>query len=504
MDTTWPSAEDWNALNQSIQGVLIRTTPAASACYHGNPFDVPQACKEVKENWALASYQAQLPEGIDYPIYGNNSCLPPGATGYTEGKGCEIGGSPQYVVNATTEQQVATAMLWASQRNIRIVVKGTGHDLNGRYVSASPLVRTHCRFGHIISERLISITLALTWREWHSECTHCWQWKQLGFRLLCRAPSQQSPRWRRRSDCWPGRIYSGRRAWPLIQLAADQILKATVITTDGHRLVANEQQNKDLLWAIRGGGAGQYGVVTEYVLKAYPAPTNVVTGGLSVRASGNTNVSETATWNALASLARTIPDAMDTGLAGIMTAATGQSAMSFLSLNETVAGVAISLSFFGYNMTTTTMNNILISLAANVTAESDNRSLVITRSTPVVYPSFLSFFNSTNTSPSSAGEVSLISSRLLGREELSELPRNKLVSYLQQVLRGQNEKTGSLLLFGFQGGPGPANVPTNMRGSLNTTWRKAYVHALTTGASINATGIPSQSLAAAGEWMGYY
>jgi len=41
---------------------------------------------------------------------------------------------PQYIVNATEEGDVAAAMKWAVERNVRIVVKGTGHDLNGRYV----------------------------------------------------------------------------------------------------------------------------------------------------------------------------------------------------------------------------------------------------------------------------------------------------------------------------------------------------------------------------------
>lgn len=73
-------------------------------------------------------------------MYANNSCLPQGATGYTKDRGCEIGGLPQYIVNATTERQIATALKWASHKNIRVVVKGTGHDLNGRYVTYSKLI----------------------------------------------------------------------------------------------------------------------------------------------------------------------------------------------------------------------------------------------------------------------------------------------------------------------------------------------------------------------------
>lgn len=102
-DPTWPSAREWSAFNKSIDGTLIRTAPAASACYPGNPFNVSHSCNEVKHNWTQAAYQAKLPEGIDSPLYANNSCLPPGAEGYNASKGCAVGGYPAYIVNAATE-----------------------------------------------------------------------------------------------------------------------------------------------------------------------------------------------------------------------------------------------------------------------------------------------------------------------------------------------------------------------------------------------------------------
>lgn len=45
-----------------------------------------------------------------------------------------MGGYPQFVVNTTSAEDIAYSMKWAAERNIRIVVKGTGHELNGRYV----------------------------------------------------------------------------------------------------------------------------------------------------------------------------------------------------------------------------------------------------------------------------------------------------------------------------------------------------------------------------------
>lgn len=133
-DAEWPSHADWAFLNSSIDNRLLSTVPVASSCWNGNPFDSSVACSTIQSNWTNASWQSQFPESIDYPIFANNSCLPPNAPGYVAERGCLIGGMPQYIVNATTEAQIATALQWAAARNIRVVVKGTGHDLNGRYV----------------------------------------------------------------------------------------------------------------------------------------------------------------------------------------------------------------------------------------------------------------------------------------------------------------------------------------------------------------------------------
>lgn len=42
---------------------------------------------------------------------------------------------PRYVVNATGAEQIARALEWAGRRGLRVVVKGTGHDLAGRWVT---------------------------------------------------------------------------------------------------------------------------------------------------------------------------------------------------------------------------------------------------------------------------------------------------------------------------------------------------------------------------------
>jgi hypothetical protein len=128
----WPRAQDWSALNQSTNGALIRTSPVASSCFDGNPFASAIGCDEVQKNWFYSAFHADQPESIGYSYWANNSCVPPNDYAYPEAQRCELGGLPQYILHATSAEQIATATKWASSRDIRIVVKGTGHDLNGR------------------------------------------------------------------------------------------------------------------------------------------------------------------------------------------------------------------------------------------------------------------------------------------------------------------------------------------------------------------------------------
>jgi FAD/FMN-containing dehydrogenase len=60
-----------------------------------------------------------------------------------------------------------------------------------------------------------------------------------------------------------------------VGIASDKVTSATVVLANGRTVTASASQNPDLFWAIRGGGGGNFGVVTEF--KVTPTPITLVT-----------------------------------------------------------------------------------------------------------------------------------------------------------------------------------------------------------------------------------
>jgi FAD/FMN-containing dehydrogenase len=60
-------------------------------------------------------------------------------------------------------------------------------------------------------------------------------------------------------------------------MTIDNLFSADVITADGKKIRASENENADMFWAIRGGG-GNFGVVTQYEFKLHPVGPEILAG----------------------------------------------------------------------------------------------------------------------------------------------------------------------------------------------------------------------------------
>lgn len=92
-------------------------------------------------------------------------------------------------------------------------------------------------------------------------------------------------------------------------LGADQTLAMTVVTASGEVVTASRTQNSDLYWALSGGGGGNYGVVVDMTVKAYP---DAVIGGASLEVFMANTTSE-GFEKAVASFHELLPGMVDAG-----------------------------------------------------------------------------------------------------------------------------------------------------------------------------------------------
>ncbi|KAI0906301.1 hypothetical protein F4823DRAFT_607600 [Ustulina deusta] len=196
------------------------------------------------------------------PYFANNSCNP----FLPKPSLCAIGTYASYSVNISQPMDIARTLWFATYFNIRVVIKNTGHDYNGKSTGAGAIsLWTHnLKRIDIIDYKSVNYT---------------------GKAIKVGAGVQVEEAYTAASvrgltvvggEC-PTVGYAGGYTQggghsalsSMYGLAADQVLEWEVVDGRGRLLKANPSVNPDLYWALCGGGGGSFGVVTSMTSKAY-------------------------------------------------------------------------------------------------------------------------------------------------------------------------------------------------------------------------------------------
>lgn len=127
-DACWPTVDEWNDFNSSVNGRLLSSRPTAHVC-HGIEYN-NALCEIAKAKWASSDWRVAQPGGYSAILWelGQDQCFIDSAVSDP----CQQGLVADYTVNASSIDDIRKAVRWASKKNLLFTVKNTGHDHLGR------------------------------------------------------------------------------------------------------------------------------------------------------------------------------------------------------------------------------------------------------------------------------------------------------------------------------------------------------------------------------------
>ncbi|TDL29768.1 FAD-binding domain-containing protein [Rickenella mellea] len=165
---------------------------------------------------------------------------------------------------------VALAIKYAKQANLPIAIKGGGHSASGASSSADGLVIDLSRHLNGVdidpAKKLAKAQGGAIWATVDKAAI------EHGLAAVAGTVNHTGV---------GGLTLGGGYGWlsGAHGLVIDNLVQVTIVVADGSILTANESENTDLFWAIRGGGSN-FGVCTEFVYKLHEQRRTVYAGML--------------------------------------------------------------------------------------------------------------------------------------------------------------------------------------------------------------------------------
>jgi len=196
--------------------------------------------------------------------------LLPGESGYEESRrvwNAMIDRHPAAIVRAAGAADVIQAVLFAAEHDLRLAVKGGGHNIAGNAVTEGGLMID------LSSMKSVRIDPAARTARVEPGATLA------DFDHEAQVFGLATPTGINSTTGVAGLTLGGGFGWLSRKygLTIDNLLSVDLVTASGKLVHASEEENEDLFWAIRGGG-GNFGVVTSFEFRLHPVGPEVIAG----------------------------------------------------------------------------------------------------------------------------------------------------------------------------------------------------------------------------------
>jgi len=255
-DADWPTPSAWKKLNDAVGGNLIRV-------------DFPLNVLKIDPTGSAAG---ELKKNLKNPYYIGDQ------PGLTETLGWLDAWSTNpsiYAVAARNANDIAQAVNFARENNLRLAVKGGGHSYQGNSNAPDSLliwtrhmhsIEMHAAFVPLGCEGKLKPQAAVTLgagtigaQAYDAVTTKGGMYVQGGGCLTVGLAGLIQG----------GGFGSFSKHYGT---AAGSLLEVEVVTADGQVRIANACTNADLFWALKGGGGGTFGVVSKLTVKLHAIP----------------------------------------------------------------------------------------------------------------------------------------------------------------------------------------------------------------------------------------
>lgn len=252
----WPTVPEWKGLEVGLTGKLLQPTSLIDQCRGESTSE----CNRVFEN-------------IRNPYVIRDSAALTQSLGWAD---AWVSEPSAYVVAAEHANDVSAAITFARKHRLRLVVKGGGHAYQGTSNARDSLmIWTRNLTSHALHENFtprgsdrgegpaVSLGAGMIWQEaYQAVMTEGRRYVQGGGCLTVGVAGLVAS----------GGFGSHSKGFGS---AASNLLEAEIVTADGRLRVVNRHKDPELFWALKGGGGGNFGVVTRLTLRTHPLPQSI-------------------------------------------------------------------------------------------------------------------------------------------------------------------------------------------------------------------------------------